>query len=571
MKYKNVATCVKAVLRDNLSRSIYLLAVAILSVLGALAPPQIMRIILDNYLLLGVTDTLYKPALLYLGAILLVGAMDFSKGYLLTFFGQRCIRELRHRMMQKLRRLKSDFFTANSPGVIASRINTDVDSINSLFSDGLVSMVIDCLKLIGVVISMWMFSWQLAALALVIIPIVYAITRFFRKRMYAAQVQNLEQLSAVNGHIAESVKNVSMIKLFSKEQYMEEKYCRALEANYKTRGRVILYDSCYAPIIQLIRGTVIAVIVVMTVGEAGFLGISAGMLAASIDLIASLLQPVEALGMEIQNIQSGLSGIGRIEEFLTMDEEKKDERLTASDVLSGCEENAVTFKDLSFSYNTDSPVLRGISVSIKKGESVTLAGRTGVGKSTIFNLIMGLLSPTEGRLLIGSADADKIPNEEKRAIFGFVEQSFRFVPGTVSRQITLGDSGISEERVREVCRQVGLHESIAALPNGYDTEVSSAVSFSWGQCQLLSIARAVAAKPPILLLDEITANLDSATETMIMSALKSVCVGRTVISISHRESAMLCCDRLIYLENGQIAAEGRPEDVFKVVKAADLN
>ena len=225
---------------------------------------------------------------------------------------------------------------------------------------------------------------------------------------------------------------------------------------------------------------------------------------------------------------------------------------------------------MSFSYISGTPVLTDISTEIKKGESITIAGRTGVGKSTIFNLIMGLLTPTEGRLLIGGFDAYLIPNEEKRAIFGYVEQSFRFIPGTVEQQISLGDPTISRRRVIDVCRQVGLHESIEALSDGYDTLVSSDTSFSWGQCQLLSIARAVAAQPPILLLDEITANLDSATEAMVMRALKSVSEGRTVISISHRESAMLECDRLIFLENGKIAAQGSPQEVFKVVKSSEL-
>ena len=183
---------------------------------------------------------------------------------------------------------------------------------------------------------------------------------------------------------------------------------------------------------------------------------------------------------------------------------------------------------------------------------------------------MGLLTPTEGRLLIGGVDACRIPNRLKRSIFGYVEQSFRFVPGTVAQQITLGDPDISAQRVCEVCRQVGLEESILALPQGYDTVVTGAVSFSWGQCQLLSIARAVAAQPPILLLDEITANLDSATEEMVMGALRSVSAGRTVISISHRESAMRDCDRLILLENGKISAQGTPEEVFKVVKSDNL-
>ena len=570
MKYKNVSSCVKEIIKGSRGYAVALAVSAVLGVAVSLAPPQIMRVILDDYLLPANALQLYKPALMYLSAILLIGALDFIKGCLLSFFAQRCIRELRSRMLRKLFRLKASYFSEQSPGSVVSRINTDVDSINSLFSDGLVSMFIDCLKIIGIGISMWLFSWRLALLTLLIIIIVFAITRFFRKRMYAAQINNLRELSNVNGHIAESVKNISMIKLFSKESYMEEKYCRALRENYKTRGRVIIYDSCYSPIIQLIRAVVIAVIVALTVGQSQVLGISAGMLAASIDLISSLLLPIEALGTEIQNIQSGLSGIGRIEEFLSLDEETKDSSISAAKVLQGCEERAVCFEHMSFSYISGTPVLTDISTEIKKGESITIAGRTGVGKSTIFNLIMGLLTPTEGRLVIGGFDAYLIPNEEKRAIFGYVEQSFRFIPGTVEQQISLGDPTISRRRVIDVCRQVGLHESIEALSDGYDTLVSSDTSFSWGQCQLLSIARAVAAQPPILLLDEITANLDSATEAMVMRARKSVSEGRTVISISHRESAMLECDRLIFLENGKIAAQGSPQEVFKVVKSSEL-
>ena len=547
MKYKNVSSCVKEIIKGSRGYAVALAVSAVLGVAVSLAPPQIMRVILDDYLLPANALQLYKPALMYLSAILLIGALDFIKGCLLSFFAQRCIRELRSRMLRKLFRLKASYFSEQSPGSVVSRINTDVDSINSLFSDGLVSMFIDCLKIIGIVISMWLFSWRLALLTLLIIIIVFAITRFFRKRMYAAQINNLRELSNVNGHIAESVKNISMIKLFSKESYMEEKYCRALRENYKTRGRVIIYDSCYSPIIQLIRAVVIAVIVALTVGQSQVLGISAGMLAASIDLISSLLLPIEALGTEIQNIQSGLSGIGRIEEFLSLDEETKDSSISAAKVLQGCEERAVCFEHMSFSYISGTPVLTDISTEIKKGESITIAGRTGVGKSTIFNLIMGLLTPTEGRLVIGGFDAYLIPNE-----------------------ISLGDPTISRRRVIDVCRQVGLHESIEALSDGYDTLVSSDTSFSWGQCQLLSIARAVAAQPPILLLDEITANLDSATEAMVMRALKSVSEGRTVISISHRESAMLECDRLIFLENGKIAAQGSPQEVFKVVKSNEL-
>ena len=484
--------------------------------------------------------------------MILVGTADFFRGWLLTFFGQRSIHEVRSAMMKKLGALPSRYFTDNTPGQIASRITTDVSNIDVLFSDGIVSMAVDSLKIIGVVVSIWLFSAQLGLIALALVPVVFFITRFFRKRMYAAQVQNLEQLGRVNSHIAESIGAFLTVKLFCKERYMEEKYCRELTANYETNGRVILYDSCYAPIIQAIRAIVIAVVVLLSADQVSALGISVGAVAATIDLMSQLLAPVEALGMEIQDIQKGLSGIGRIDEFLALGEEKKDSSISSEQVLSNLHKNAVSFEHLRFSYDGEVMVLKDLSAVVSENENVTITGRTGVGKTTLFSLVMGLLRPTAGRVTIGGFDAAAIPDGEKRRIFGYVEQSFHFVPGTVAEQITLGDPDISRERVESVCRAVGLDETIRTLPEGYDTAITGSGSFSWGQCQLLSIARAVAADPKILLLDEITANLDAATEASVMQALQSVSGGRTVLAISHRQSAVQTSNRVIHIENGEL-------------------
>jgi len=565
MKNNGVLVCVKEVVRSNRLLSASLCVTALLSVLAALAPPQIMRIIIDRYLMNNQTAGLILPSVIYLMVTILIGVTEFLQDYLLTVLGQRTLRFIRSHMMEKLSRLPAGFFTENSPGSISSRIMTDVESIDDLFSDGLVSMAVDSMTLVGIIVSIWVFSERLALIALCLIPVIFLITRFFRKKMFAAQVKNLEQLGKVNGHITESVRSFMMIKLFSKEGYMQKKYCKRLEENYRTNGKVILYDSCYAPVIQLIRAVVIAAIVILSADQIGVTGISAGMLAATISLITSLLDPVESLGTEIQSIQSGLSGFRRINDFLSLGEEERDESIKAEDVVKGLENGAITFENLSFSYDGEVPVLKNINAVISPGESVTIAGRTGVGKSTLFGLIMGLLRPSEGRVSIGGFDANAIPDREKRKIFGYVEQNFHFVPGTVSQQISLGDPEITAERVKELSEKVGLAESIEAMPQSYDTEVTGQGPFSWGQCQLLSIARAAAADPKIMLLDEITANLDSATEERTMYALHKVSEGRTVLSITHRESAMCGCDRLIYFENGKIAAQGKPDEIINYI------
>ena len=566
MENKSVGLCIKSVILENRALTLALCVTAILSVLAALAPPQIMKFIIDKYLSNKQTTGLIKPAILYLFVIILIGGLDFLKGWLLTFFGQRTIHIIRAVMMKKLGSLPSQFFTQNPSGAISSRITTDVGNVDVLFSDGLVDMAVDSLKVVGIVISIWIFSFRLAVVALCLIPIVFLVTRFFQVRMLDAQTKNLSQLGKVNGYIAESIKNVLMVKLFSKERWMEDRYCRELEENYKTKGKVIIYDSCYAPIIQLIRALVISVVVILSAKQIGIMGVSVGMVAATIDLISSLLVPIESLGSEIQNIQQGLSGIRRIDAFLALDEEEKDESITAEAVIKGFKECAVSFNNLNFFYEEDVSVLKNMTLRIPFGESVTIAGRTGVGKTTLFGLVMGLLKPTDGRVLIGGFDAYRIPNGIKRRVFGYVEQNFRFVPGTVAYQVSLGDPLISRKRIIEVCTSVGMSESIEALPQGYDTVLTGNNIFSWGQCQLLSIARAVASDPKILLLDEITANLDSATEERIMSALKNVSQGRTVISISHRESAMRDCDRLVYVEDGEITAQGIPSQILENIR-----
>ena len=566
MENKSVGLCIKSVILENRALTLALCVTAILSVLAALAPPQIMKFIIDKYLSNKQTTGLIKPAILYLFVIILIGGLDFLKGWLLTFFGQRTIHIIRAVMMKKLGSLPSQYFTQNPSGAISSRITTDVGNVDVLFSDGLVDMAVDSLKVVGIVISIWIFSFRLAVVALCLIPIVFLVTRFFQVRMLDAQTKNLSQLGKVNGYIAESIKNVLMVKLFSKERWMEDRYCRELEENYKTKGKVIIYDSCYAPIIQLIRALVISVVVILSAKQIGIMGVSVGMVAATIDLISSLLVPIESLGSEIQNIQQGLSGIRRIDAFLALDEEEKDESITAEAVIKGFKECAVSFNNLNFFYEEDVSVLKNMTLRIPFGESVTIAGRTGVGKTTLFGLVMGLLKPTDGRVLIGGFDAYRIPNGIKRRVFGYVEQNFRFVPGTVAYQVSLGDPLISRKRIIEVCTSVGMSESIEALPQGYDTVLTGNNIFSWGQCQLLSIARAVASDPKILLLDEITANLDSATEERIMSALKNVSQGRTVISISHRESAMRDCDRLVYVEDGEITAQGIPSQILENIR-----
>lgn len=257
---------------------------------------------------------------------------------------------------------------------------------------------------------------------------------------------------------------------------------------------------------------------------------SAGTAVAVIAYVGKVFEPLESIGMEIQNVQSAVAGMSRINEFLSEPERILPEK---PEIDFDYDQTAVEMKQVRFGYETEQEILHQISFTVQPGENVTLTGRTGAGKSTIFKLLLGLYQPWDGSVSIYGTDAVQIPDSQKRRLFGYVEQSFHLIPGTVRDQITLKDENVSEKDVEDAVHMTGLEEAVAALEKGYDTPCTPNL-FSQGQMQLLSIARAVAANPKILLLDEITANLDSVTEERLLAALKEASRNRTVISISHR-------------------------------------
>ena len=336
---------------------------------------------------------------------------------------------------------------------------------------------------------------------------------------------------------------------------MEEKYVNYLEDSYKAMDKINFYDSIFSPIILIMRSTVVAIVVILSSDYISFLGISIGSVAAAIELINNIFAPIENLGMELQNIQQSIAGIYRIDEFLNEKEEtSKNSDLTYERIVKEGNLN-IKFENVNFHYEKNKDILNDINLDIKYKESITFAGRTGAGKTTLFKLILGLLEPTNGRITLSGVKISEIPNYEKRKIFGYVEQSFSFIEGSVSDQISLKDEKIRNEEIVNAMKFVGIHDYILTLEKGYDT-LASPNLFSQGQRQLLSIVRAIVTSPPIMLLDEITANLDSETEEKIIKVLRNASSERTVLSISHRLSSILTSDRIIKLENKKVVEEG---------------
>ena len=527
------------------------------AIVTALLPPWILGSIVDS--ITGGNNVPVTLILLYFAFTVLTGLTESLRESLLTVFGQKITHALRSSLMDKYTHLTAGELTKQEPGSIVSRFVGEVDTVENLFTSGIISMFADACKIVSILVVIRMKNAGLALLLLVLLPFLYWFTRTVQKNMLKAQIENRRAVGKASGHVPETLHNIRTIHTLGKERYMEQRYDEYIAESYRAIERTNFYDAIYSPVILILNAVVVAVVMLFSAsGNARVLtmfGMSAGTAVAVINYISQIFTPVESLGMEIQTIQSAIAGVHRINEFYALEElpehvrnqketcENAEAAEKAAANVAASDSAFVELQHVDFGYD-DREILHDLSFAVRTGEQVTLSGRTGAGKSTIFKLLLGLYQPGEGKVLIQGRDAFQIPENEKRSLYGYVEQTFHRVPGTVKEQITLYDDSFTMEEVREAARIAGLDATIEQLEKGYDTLCTSEI-FSQGQWQLLSIARAAVAKPKLLLLDEITANLDAQTEEEVLQALKRASEGRTVISISHRVNAET--GRIIYI------------------------
>lgn len=537
MKQKGM---VRNVIFDTVKKQKWLSLGIVVAVVGAvvatLIPPLILAKIVDT--ITAGTGVSVPFIVLYFLMLALTGFLESAREGLLTVFGQKITHALRSRLMEKFVNLTADSINQQEPGTLVSRFVGDVDTVENLFTSGIISMFADACKIVSILVVIWFQNRGLTFVLLVILPLLFGFTRHVQKNMLAAQIANRKAVGRASAHVPETLHNIRTIHCLGKENYMEERYDQYIGESYQAMERTNFYDAVYSPVILILNAIVVAVVMLLSASGnpevLAFFGMSAGTAVAVINYISQIFDPVESLGMEIQTIQSALAGIHRINEFFELEEkeplEEKEQKM---------QENLpfVELKNVTFGYD-EHVVLDRLSFQVLDGDQVTLAGRTGAGKSTIMKLLLGLYKPQKGSVTIHGVPSSEIREKDRRKLFGYVEQSFHMVPGTVRDQITLYDKKISEKQVRAAAALTGLSGAIESLEKGYDT-VCTPELFSQGQWQLLSIARAAAAEPHLLLLDEITANLDAETEKEVLDALKRVSENRTVISISHRTSAKM--------------------------------
>lgn len=521
------AVCGAAAAHRLLSVGTLLCAAA--SVLASLLPPLLLARVIDD--LAGGIPLTFAAALLYFGSLALEGVLTSAQETLLEILGQKMTHALRAEMSRKLTRLPAATLSAQNPGELAARFSGDVDTVEALFTSGVISMAADTCRILSILAVIAAKNAGLALILLPVLPLLAAFTRHVQRRTLAAQMENRRAVAAISAQVPEALHNIRTIRALGLEDYMSARYDRRIGESYAAVEKTNFYDAVYSPVVLTLNAAVVGVVMLLSAsGDARVLtlfGMSVGTSVAVINYISRIFAPIESLGMEIQTIQSAMAGVKRINAFLA-----QPERAAQAAESAAVPRGDVAVDHVTFGYGGRT-VLSDLSFTVKAGEQATLVGRTGAGKSTVFKLLLGLYRPEKGTVTIGGVDVSQITDCQRRSCIGCVEQHFARLPGTVLDQITLGDPRITRDMARKAARLAGLDAAICAFPDGYDTRCTDGM-FSQGEWQLLSIARAAAADPAVLLLDEITANLDAQTEARVLEALRRASAGRTVISISHR-------------------------------------
>lgn len=562
----SVAKIIARTVRKKPGRSILLIVVIVLAVVFSLFPPLVLEKIVNT--LAEEKEILFSMAMVYFLIIAAAGLLDVVKESLITAFGQKVTHQIRSAMSEKLNHLPAAYFVEREPGALVSRFVGDVNTVENLFTTGIISMAADLCRLLSILVIIFTRSTGLGLILVVVSPLVFAMTRAFQKRMMQAQMENRVAVGRTSQQIPEVLRNMRTIRVLQQEEYMLGRYGAAILESFRAQERSNFYDSIYSPIIVWVSALLVGVMMAAS-AQSGtvqvFFGMSVGTAAAVIAYVGSFFGPLESIGMEIQNVQSAVAGVKRINEFLRETEQNPSAR--HSDAVCSAASQAVhtehgpegdhamsevncavrkrehaameiraavEFQDVFFRYRDGDPaILSRFNETVKEGETVILTGRTGAGKSTLVKLAAGLYQPQQGSVRVFGRTPDSIPEEEKRRWLGYVEQQFHLIPGSVAEQVSLGDPQVSAVQVRQALDLVGLGEIVDGLPDGIHT-LCTETMFSQGQFQLLAIARAVVLNPRILLLDEITANLDSGTEEVVLAALRAASRDRTVIFVSHR-------------------------------------
>ena len=541
-----------------------LAVIALLVLTGALfelVPPVLIRWIVDDHLAVGKSEGLLALAFVYLGAMALGQSLAFVYGYLAAAVAQGVLSNLRVRLFDHLQRLPASYFDHTPLGDAISRCTADIETLDTMFTSGVATLVANLFRLIAIAAAMVILSPMLSLAAAVALPPLIIVTRFFQVRIRDAERASRIAVSEMNTHLQETLRGVEVIQAFKREASFVARFRQVLQRVVQASNRSTIYSSFYPPMTALMTYSVIAFLLWMGTRDVfGTLDISIGTLTAFALLLQRFFTPVTALGDEWQTVQGALSGAERIFEVLALPAEKQPR--TSS---QGKQRDGLVFENVVFGYAPGTPVLHGLTLHVAPGEHVALVGRTGAGKTSIVHLLAGLYEPWRGTVRVAGHDPRALSDEAKRLAFGIVPQASQLFSGTVLENLTLKDESISESAVREAASISGADAFIHSLPNGYQTVLRGSghgpgVQLSAGQEQLLTLTRALVWRPSVLLFDEATSFLDGASEAALREALRSTVLNRgaAVLTVAHRLATAREAHRVVVIDHGRIVEDGAP-------------
>jgi len=538
----------------------------------AVVPSLLMRRIIDDHLTPGIREGVLSLALLYLGATAAAQGLDFVATYLIAHVAQNALRGLRVRLFAHLQRLPLGYYDRTPLGDAISRCTTDVETVDTLFATGVSSLITRLVQLIAAAVAMANLSPRLSLLALLLIPPLGVVTRFFQVHIRDAEGERRRAIGLLNVHLQETLSGVEVVRAFAREQAFVAHFRRALRDTVRAYGRALSYNVFYTPLLTVLVASCVALLLWAGTGGLGVnWGLSMGTLTAFILLFQRFFDPIRNLGEDWQTVQTALSGIERIVQVLEIPAEAKpSDAMSAIPHLDG---SAIEMRDVVFGYLPDRPVLHSLSLAVQPGEHVALVGRTGAGKSSALHLLAGLYAPWSGQVRVAGIDPCALSDDQRRHVMGVVPQTVQLFSGTVLDNLVLGDVSVPREQVVRTARMTTVDRFVSLLPQGYDTPLSGmgrgeGVQLSEGQRQLLSLTRALVWDPDVLLLDEATAAVDNASEAEFRSALCAAMGDdgerrRAVITVAHRLSTAREADRVVVLEEGRVAEEGSPEELIR--------
>ncbi|CAI8277319.1 MAG: putative ABC transporter ATP-binding protein [Cryomorphaceae bacterium] len=536
------------------------IAAVLLSVLGPVRP-MLINYAIDNYILIPNNEKLFDITVLLLGLLFLEAFIQFFYIYLSTWIGQHVIQDLRAKIFKHILSLKMKYFDNTPIGTLVTRAVSDIETIADIFSQGLLVIIAELLKLVVVVIMMFYTDWRLAIIAMLTIPVLLLATSWFKRNIKASFQDVREQVSQLNTFVQEHIVGMNIVQIFNREHAEYQKFKTINQSHRDAHLRSIFYYAVFFPIVEVLSAMSIGLIV--WYGGQGILSgkdITVGELIAFILFIHMMFRPIRQLADRFNILQMGIVGSERVFKVLDKDEKIDDSGKNKIQSMKG----AISFKDVDFYYKKDEWVLNGLSFEIKAGKMLALVGRTGAGKTSIISVLNRFYETQKGIIAIDGVNINTIQLSNLRKNIALVQQEVFLFSDSILNNITLFDSDITRIKIIEAAKEIGVHGFIETLPNSYDYVVGErGVTLSAGQRQLIAFLRVYVRNPKILILDEATSSIDTATEKLLQNALEKLSKDRTTIVIAHRLSTIVKADKILHLKNGSVLEEGTHEYLLK--------